>query len=217
MPDVGCSWRIKHPASGSFELPVLPLKNKPFLEEKDLIHQLKNGQESAFKSLVELYQDRVYNTVVSITHNTMDAEDICQEVFIEVYKSVYKFRGDAKVSTWIYRIASNKSLEFVRKNKTQKRFAYVKSLFGKEDELMHTSVDFIHPGLQLENKERAEVLFEAIDKLANNQRIAYTLHNLEGLSYQEIGEAMDLSKSSVESLLFRAKQNLRKLLEKFYK
>jgi RNA polymerase sigma factor (sigma-70 family) len=186
------------------------------LEEGKLIHQLQSGSESAFKSLVELYQDRVYNTVVAITHNTLEAEDLCQEVFIEVYQSVNKFRGDAKVSTWIYRIASNKSLEFLRKNKAQKRFAFVKSIFGKEDELEHTSVDFIHPGVQLENKERADVLFEAIGKLADNQRIAYTLHNMEGLSYQEIGEVMDLSKSSVESLLFRAKQNLRKLLEKFY-
>jgi RNA polymerase sigma factor (sigma-70 family) len=186
------------------------------LNERELIHQLKNGQESAFKSLVELYQDRVYNTVISITQNSMEAEDICQEVFIEVYQSVNKFRGDSKVSTWIYRIASNNSLEFLRKNKTQKRFAYVKSLFGKENELQHQSVDFIHPGVQMENKERASTLFSAINKLADNQRIAYTLHHIEGLSYQEICEVMNMSKSSVESLLFRAKQNLRKLLEKFY-
>lgn len=186
------------------------------MDERDLIHQLKNGQESAFRSLVELYQDRVFNTVISITQNSVEAEDICQEVFIEVYQSVAKFRGDAKVSTWIYRIASNKSLEFLRRNKAQKRFAFVKSLFGKDDELQHQSVDFEHPGVQMENKERASALFEAIDKLADNQRIAYTLHNIEGLSYQEICDVMDLSKSSVESLLFRAKQNLRKLLEKFY-
>jgi RNA polymerase sigma factor (sigma-70 family) len=186
------------------------------LNERDLIEQLKNGQESAFKSLVGMYQDRVYSTVLSITQNSMEAEDICQEVFMEVYQSVAKFRGDAKVSTWIYRIASNKSLEFLRRNKAQKRFAFVKSLFGKDDELQHQSVDFEHPGVQMENKERASALFAAIGKLADNQRIAYTLHNMEGLSYQEICDAMDLSKSSVESLLFRAKQNLRKLLEKFY-
>lgn len=187
------------------------------MNEKDIILQLQNGQEAAFRHIVELYQDRVYNTVVSITHNTIEVEDICQEVFMEVYQSVGKFRGDAKISTWIYRVASNKSLEFLRKNKTQKRFAFVKSIFGIDNEIQHQSVNFKHPGVQLEDQERADKLFEAIGKLPDNQRVAYTLHNIEGLSYQDICETMQLSKSSVESLLFRAKQNLKKLLEHFYK
>ncbi|WP_341227055.1 RNA polymerase sigma factor [uncultured Arcticibacterium sp.] len=186
------------------------------MNEKDIILQLQNGQEAAFRHVVELYQDRVYNTVVSITHNTAEAEDICQEVFIEVYKSVAKFRGDSKLSTWIYRIASNKSLEFLRKNKTQKRFAFVKSIFGVDNQMQHQPTDFQHPGILLEDKERASKLFKAIGKLPDNQRVAYTLHNIEGLSYQDICDTMELSKSSVESLLFRAKQNLKKLLEKFY-
>lgn len=186
------------------------------MNERELIQALQNGSESAFKSLVELYQNRVYNTVLSITQNRLEAEDICQEVFMEVYSSVGNFRGEAKVSTWVYRIASNKSLEFLRKNKAQKRFAYVRSLFGKNDEIEVQPSHFEHPGVQLENKERAVVLFRAIEKLPDNQRIAYSLHHLEGLSYQEITEVMNLSKSSVESLLFRAKQNLRKLLKEFY-
>jgi RNA polymerase sigma factor (sigma-70 family) len=187
------------------------------LNEKDLLEELKAGKESAFKELVELYKDRVFNTVMSITQNQAEAEDLSQEVFIEVYQSVHKFRGDSKVSTWIYRIATNKSLEFIRQSKALKRFAYVKSLYGQNDELIHQPSDFEHPGVVLENKERAKKLFEAIGKLPDNQRVAYSLHNLEGLSYQQICEVMDLSKSSVESLLFRAKQNLKKYLEKFYK
>jgi RNA polymerase sigma-70 factor (ECF subfamily) len=186
------------------------------LTETELILAIKDGQETAFKELVELYQHRVYNTVLGIIQNRLEAEDICQEVFMEVYAGAGSFRGDAKVSTWIYRIASNKSLEFLRKNKAQKRFAFVRSLFGKNDELEVQPSHFEHPGVQLENKERAAVLFGAIEKLADNQRVAYSLHHLEGLSYQEIMEVMDLSKSSVESLLFRAKQNLRKLLKEFY-
>ncbi|KPM47045.1 RNA polymerase sigma factor [Jiulongibacter sediminis] len=186
------------------------------MTERELILAIKNGQETAFRELVEMYQHRVYNTVLGIIQNRLEAEDICQEVFMEVYAGAKSFRGDSKVSTWIYRIASNKSLEFLRKNKAQKRFAFVRSLFGKNDELEVQPSHFEHPGVQLENKERAAVLFGAIEKLADNQRVAYSLHHLEGLSYQEITEVMDLSKSSVESLLFRAKQNLRKLLKEFY-
>lgn len=201
-----------------FRLPGLPTGRKlsNLLDERELILQLKNGNESAFRQLVELFQHRVYNTVLSIIQSQEDAEDLCQEVFIEVYRSVHLFKGEAKVSTWMYRIASNKALEFLRKKKTQKRFAFVRSLFVQNDEPEIQPGHFDHPGVQLENKERGRVLFAAIDKLPDNQRVAYVLCNLEGLSYQEICESMELSKSSVESLLFRAKQNLRKLLKDFY-
>lgn len=166
--------------------------------------------------MVETYQVRVYNTVLSLIQNNEEAEDIAQEVFIEVYRSVENFREDSSLSTWIYRIATTKSLEEIRKKKTQKRFAFLTSLFGKNDELIHQSTDFEHPGVVAENKELSLNLFSAINKLSDNQRIAYTLVNVEGLSYVETAEAMDITKSSVESLIFRAKGNLKKLLKTYY-
>lgn len=187
------------------------------MEEKDLLIQLKARNESAFKYLVEQYQCRVYNTVLSITQQHTEAEDLAQEVFIEVYQSIEKFKGEAKLSTWIYRIATNKSLELIRRQKTVKRFSFITSLFGKNDELLHQGKDFEHPGVQLEQKEDAKRLFAAIEILPENQKVAYTLHNVEGLSYDQITEVMQMTKSSVESLLFRAKQNLRKELENYYK
>ncbi|MCR9064631.1 MAG: RNA polymerase sigma factor [Cytophagales bacterium] len=187
------------------------------MDQKTLITQLKQGDETAFRQLVEQYQSLVFNTILSMVQNAQDADDLSQEVFIEVYRSIASFREDAKISTWLYRIASNKSLEYIRKKKTKKRFAFVKSLFTSDDEPDIQPSDFVHPGVELENKERAEVLFRAIAKLSDNQRLAYTLHNIEDLSYKEIAEVMQVSLSSVESLLFRAKQNLRKLLEEFYK
>jgi RNA polymerase sigma-70 factor (ECF subfamily) len=90
------------------------------------------------------------------------------------------------------------------------------SLFGENEEVIHHPADFVHPGVVLENKERSTILFKAISKLADNQKIAFTLHHVEGLSYQEITEVMQLSLSSVESLLFRAKSNLRTLLKEYY-
>lgn len=186
------------------------------MEEKILITSLKSRNEAAFRQLVEIYQVRVYNTVLSLIQHNEEAEDIAQEVFIEVYRSVENFREDSTLSTWIYRIATTKSLEAIRKKKTQKRFAFLTSLFGKNDELLYQSPDFEHPGVVAENKELSKTLFAAIKKLPDDQRIAYTLVNVEGLSYVETAEAMDITKSSVESLIFRAKGNLKKLLKTYY-
>ncbi|MFB0908098.1 MAG: RNA polymerase sigma factor, partial [Spirosomataceae bacterium] len=170
------------------------------MKEHSLITNLKSRSEAAFKQLVETYQVRVYNTVLSLVQHNEEAEDIAQEVFIEVYRSIDKFREDSSLGTWVYRIATTKSLEAIRKKKAQKRFAFISSLFGKNDEMIHQPTDFEHPGVVAENKELAQNLFVAIGKLPNNQRIAYTLVNVEGLSYVETAEAMDITKSSVESL-----------------
>jgi RNA polymerase sigma-70 factor (ECF subfamily) len=186
------------------------------LEEETLVINLKNRDEAAFRQLVETYQVRVYNAVLSLVQHNEEAEDIAQEVFIEVYRSIEKFREDSTLSTWIYRIATTKSLETIRKKKTQKRFAFITSLLGKNDELIHQPADFEHPGVVAENKELAQNLFVAIKELPDNQRIAYTLVNVEGLSYQETAEAMNITKSSVESLIFRSKGNLKKSLKTYY-
>ena len=187
------------------------------MEEQELVAALQNRQETAFKYLVEKFQNKVYNTVLSIIQNDMEAEDISQEVFIEVYESINKFKGESKISTWIYRISTTKALEAYRKKKTQKRFAFLTSLFGGEDdEIIHHPVEFEHPGVVMENKERAGILFAAIAQLPENQKVAFTLCNIEGLSYQEITEVMQISLSSVESLIFRAKTNLRKSLGNYY-
>jgi RNA polymerase sigma-70 factor (ECF subfamily) len=186
------------------------------LEEHSLVTNLKNRNETAFRHLVDTYQTRVYNTVLSLIQHNEEAEDIAQEVFMEVFRSIDKFRGDSSLSTWVYRIATTKSLEFIRKKRTQKRFAFISSLFGKNDELIHQPADFEHPGVVAENKELSQILFKAIGKLVDNQRTAYTLVNVEGLSYQQTAEVMEVSKSSVESLIFRAKGNLKGLLKTYY-
>lgn len=187
------------------------------MEEKQLLQGLQSRQASAFKYLVDSYQTKVYNTVLAIVQNSEEAEDVAQEVFMEVYESVEKFRGDSKLSSWVYRIATTKALEAYRKRKTQKRWGgFLSSLFGENNEVVHDPADFVHPGVLLENKERSTILFKAINKLADNQKIAFTLHHVEGLSYQEITEVMRLSLSSVESLLFRAKTNLKALLKDYY-
>jgi len=186
------------------------------LNELELIERLKKGDDAAFKIIVEAWQDMVYNTSLGIVQNPEDAEDVAQEVFVQVYESVGQFKGDSKVSTWIYRIAVTKSLDHLRKKKRKKRFAFLQSLFGVNEEEVRHEPDFHHPGVTLENKENAAVLFQAIEKLPDNQKIAFTLHKLEGLSYQEVAEVMESTVSSVESLMHRAKGNLKKYLTEYY-
>jgi len=187
-----------------------------FLNELELIQQLREGDELAFKTLVTTYQDMVYNTALGVVQNSEDAEDVAQEVFIQVYRSIDQFKGDARLSTWIYRITTTKALDHIRSRRRKKRFAFITSLFGPNDELVHEPVDFQHPGVALDRKEQAALLFKMIEQLPENQKVAFTLHKTEELSYQEIADVMKLSVSAVESLLFRARQNLRKLLEKHY-
>jgi RNA polymerase sigma factor (sigma-70 family) len=186
------------------------------MEEK-LIAQLKEGNLKAYKELVSQVSGRIYNTALGLLQNKEDAEDITQEVFVEIYQSVSRFNERSSLSTWIYRITVTKSLELIRSRNRKKRSGVLFSLFDRENHLAVTSTSpFYHPGVKLENKERAAILFQAIEKLPLNQRIAFTLHKLENLSYAELAEIMGVSLSSVESLMFRAKQNLRKLLGNYY-
>ncbi len=184
------------------------------MNEQDLIQGLRNGDELAFKYLVLTYQDRVYNTAISIVQNVGDAEDVSQEVFIQVYRSIHHFKGESKLSTWLYRIATTRSLDLLRSRKSKKRFGFIQRLFGDGNEPLFELPDFNHPGILLEKKENAARLFRAIAQLPENQKIAFTLHKLENLSYQEISQVMGTSVPAVESLMHRAKQNLRKILEK---
>jgi RNA polymerase sigma factor (sigma-70 family) len=195
---------------------VAPSKTNAFLPltEQELIQGLRNGDERAFKFLVDANQDRVFNTAIGIVQNAEDAEDVAQEVFIQVFRSIHSFKGESKLSTWIYRITTTRALDLLRSRKSKKRFGFLQRLLGDSNEPLHEIPDFYHPGVAMDQKENAARLFKAINKLPENQKTAFTLHKLEDLSYQEISEVMQTSVAAVESLMHRAKQNLRKMLEK---
>ena len=184
--------------------------------QPEMIVQLQQGDESAFKKLVDEWQAMVYNTAISIVQNEADADDITQEVFIQVYQSVSSFKGESKFSTWLYRITISKALDHEKRKKRKKRFGFVQSLFGNDGEEQLHMVEFNHPGVQLEKKEKASELFSALNKIPDKQRIAFTLHKLEGQSYQEVADIMNTTLYAVESLMGRAKINLRKELNTYY-
>nr|WP_319271947.1 sigma-70 family RNA polymerase sigma factor [uncultured Draconibacterium sp.] len=189
------------------------------MSDTEIIEQLKQGNQLAFKKLVDTHQKLVVNTCYGLVQNREDAEDVAQEVFVEVYRNIEKFRSDSKLSTWLYRIAVNRSLNHIRDNKKHRWFQGFddEEAAANKDLLRAKTADSDEPEYDLENKQRALILKEAINSLPKNQKVAFTLSKYEELSYHEIAEVMDLSVSSVESLLFRAKKGLQKKLYKCYK
>ena len=169
-------------------MPDSAVKYVPRSDETDLVARLKQGDESAFRLIVETRKDLVYNTALGLLQNAGDAEDITQEVFIKVYESVHQFKGESAFSTWLYRIAVTKSLEMIRNRKRKKRFAFITGLFGESNELRHDPPDFVHPGVQLDNREKASVLFKAIEKLPENQRKRFL--EAQRISNQQNGQKL---------------------------
>ncbi|MEM8509466.1 MAG: RNA polymerase sigma factor [Bacteroidota bacterium] len=189
------------------------------MEEHQFLSDLKAQKREAYALLLDQYEQVVFNTCLSFVPNIEDAEDIAQEVFVEIYTSISKFKGNAKLSTWIYRITVNKCLEFIRKRNTKKRFGFMQSLSGTGMPIDKTSyfTEFNHPGIQMEQKEQRATLFAAINQLPEAQKVVFTLHKIDGLSYKEVSTITGKSIPSVESLLFRARKNLKQVLTRYYK
>lgn len=186
------------------------------MRAEELISLIKDGDMVAFRQLYELFERRVYNTGLSYLQNVQEAEEVTQDVFMEVYHHAAGYKGSASVSTWIYRIVINKCIDKVRYKSRQKRFGITFSLFSKDGSVIAQPKDFVHPGVVAENREKSARLFAAIYQLADNQRIAFILKHIENLSQKEIADVMELGEKAVESLLQRAKANLRKTLGDMY-
>lgn len=186
------------------------------MTEQELIASLIKGDENAFKTVVDTYKNRVYNTVLPFLQNTDDAEDVTQEVFIKIYENISGFKQQAKLSTWIYRISITQATDFIRHKNRKKRGGFILSLFGNNQELLYEPADFIHPGVIAEHREQSVILFKAINKLPDNQKTAFLLQKTQDCSQQKIAEIMQISEGAVESLLSRAKANLKKLLFNYY-
>lgn len=155
----------------------------------------------------------MYNLALQYVQNIEDAEEITQDVFLSIYQSIDGFRADSKLSTWIYKITINKSIDLINKRKRKKRFAFLTSLFNLENnQLVHEPAHFNHPGVQLENKEALQKLFDLINQLPEKQKTALIFTKIEQKSQLETAEIMELSPKAVESLVQRAKVNLQKKL-----
>jgi RNA polymerase sigma-70 factor (ECF subfamily) len=191
----------------------------PETKDSQLLEGIRKKDRQAFRELVERYQTMVINTANGFTHNLQDAEDIAQEVFMEVYRSAGRFRGKSSFSTWIYRITVNRALNHVRDNRLKKYLTGMSSAFGATDGNVvgNPPVSDHKTDQALENEETKQAITKALDKLPKSQRIAFVLHKYEELSYKDIAGVMGTSLASIESLIHRARINLQKRLLKHYK
>lgn len=174
------------------------------MNEQELIQQLRQGEEPAFRYLVNSYRNRVYSSVLNILQDPGEAEDAAQETFIRVFESIGSFKGDSLLSTWIYRIAIRKALERIRKRKSRNRLHSIMPWWMPEEK-KSAQAHYLNPGITAENKEKAKALFSAIAALPDNQRIAFNLIRVQGMAYNEACDIMQVSVKAMESLVSRAK------------
>lgn len=186
------------------------------MNEQELIQQLRQGNEPAFRWLVETYRNRVYSTVLNILQDDKEAEDTTQDTFIQVFKSVNSFKEKAALSTWIYSIAVRKALDKIRRRKTRQKLQQLLP-WWMPAEINSYNESFHHPGILAENKEKAAVLFKAIQSLPEKQQLAFTLIKVQGMNYEDACSILQQNVKAVESLVSRAKVNLQKQLEGYYK
>jgi RNA polymerase sigma-70 factor (ECF subfamily) len=183
------------------------------MTDQELITGIVNHDKPVIQFLVNKYHKQVITTAFHFVHDMDDAEDLAQDVCIEILESIGKFKRSSSLSTWIYRVTVNKSLNFVRKNKRKQLVKQFETFFHKADGNSGTIIsEPSAPDNSYDNNERKRILDTAINSLPENQKTAFILSKYEELSYKEITEIMNLSLASVESLLQRARQNLQKKL-----
>jgi RNA polymerase sigma-70 factor, ECF subfamily len=180
------------------------------MDEYTLIKNILKGNPSDFERLIKLYQPNVFRTAMGLLHNKEDAEEITQDVFLKIYDSLISFNHKASLSTWIYRITINTSLNFLKKKKRSSLFVGLTALWGfaskeKQSEILMT------------DKEEKEAIRKAMNELPEKQRLAFVLTKYEELSQRQVAEILEISEGAVEQLVIRARNNLKKRLEKIVK
>ncbi|MBD3345851.1 MAG: sigma-70 family RNA polymerase sigma factor [Chitinivibrionales bacterium] len=188
------------------------------MNDDELLQKLHDGDRSAFAALVREYQSMVVKTCYRILGTREEAEDAAQDVFVRLLKKAGDFRGDSKISTWLYKIAVNTSLNHLRKRKWVS-FLDIFSLSDKEPgktAYVPPASNNDRPDHRMDRKDERRMLNEALGKIPAKQRIAFVLSKYDNFSYEEIADIMKTSLSSVESLIHRAKVNLQKKLVSYY-
>ena len=187
------------------------------MSDKELLERVILGDRKSFTALYDKFYPQVFKTAFGYLNNNFDADEIVQDVFIEVHRSAKKFNHKSGLSTWIYRITVNKSLDKLRFQKSAKRFSFFSAiLFNEDNRLTENMADTSNHGLDADNKELEKIIRKAMDTLPETQRTAFVLTQVEDLSGKEAAEIMKTTGKAVESLIQRAKANLRKELGKIY-
>jgi RNA polymerase sigma-70 factor (ECF subfamily) len=190
----------------------------PEVAEKVLVENARRGDMGAYDALIRRYQERIYATVYHMTSNHEDANDLTQEAFIKAFQALKSFKGGSSFYTWIYRIAVNKTINFLKQRKNHAAMSLNDLDFNAEhDPDLVALISDNTPRRDLGLTELAEKLNGAMQKLSEHHRLVVTLHDVQGLSHEEIAKIMDCNVGTVRSRLFYARQQLQAYLSDYLK
>jgi len=184
--------------------------------EKRLIARVKKGESLAFREFVEQYQSRVYRTVISMISNREDAKDITQEVFLKAFDAMESFRGGCSINTWLYRIAVNLCIDQMRSQGSKPVMSCIDTIIEKETEDSKVDSYMVSPENPLGNAiwvETIKSVSAALEELSPEHKAIIILREVDGLSYDEIAETLEIGMGTVMSRLHYARSQLRKRLE----
>ena len=188
------------------------------IDESTLVKRSQRGDLSAYDELVRRYQERVYATVYHMTSNHEDASDLVQEAFIKAHRALGTFKGESSFFTWVYRIAINKTINFLKQRKRRSQMSLDDLDFNPEhDPDLVALVSEKTPRRDLNLCELQEKLNDAMQKLSHIHRLVVTLHDIQGLSHDEISKIMDCNTGTVRSRLFYARQQMQAYLSDYLK
>jgi RNA polymerase sigma-70 factor (ECF subfamily) len=177
------------------------------VNERELVERCRSGDEGAFQELIERYKDLVFALIARTVQDRSRAEDLAQEVFLRIHRGLPYFRGEARLSTWIYRIVANVCVQ------EQTRPLARTPTLSLDDEKTSARVTPAAADRQFGDLELRDRLEKAIARLPSNYRLLIAAHYLDGVQYEDLAEALDLPLGTVKTQLYRAKQQLRRLLE----
>jgi RNA polymerase sigma-70 factor (ECF subfamily) len=179
-----------------------------------LVDAVRAGDATAYRGLVEKYQGRVYNVIYGLVRNREDAQELTQETFVKAYRNLHGFRSDSRFYTWVYRIAMNLAIDFTRRRKRAPISGTDEDIGVRDSRGEIADVHHIDsPRKALERKQLHRAIMDALDQLPEQQKQVILLREIEGLSYREIAEVLDLVEGTVMSRLFYARKKLQKVLE----
>ena len=188
------------------------------VEEMELVKRARKGDLAAYDDLVRRYQERIYATVYHMTSNHEDANDLAQEAFIKAFQALKSFKGGSSFYTWVYRIAVNKTINFLKQRKNRSQMSLDDLDFNAEhDPDLVALISDKTPRREVALAELQEKLNAAMQKLSEPHRLAVTLHDVQGLSHEEIAKIMECNVGTVRSRLFYARQQLQAILSDYLK
>jgi RNA polymerase sigma-70 factor (ECF subfamily) len=188
------------------------------VEEVELVKRARKGDLTAYDDLVRRYQERIYATIYHMTSNHEDANDLAQEAFIKGFQALRSFKGGSSFYTWVYRIAVNKTINFLKQRKNKAHLSLDDlDLNAEHDPDLVALISDKNPRREISLAELQEKLNAAMQKLSEPHRLVVALHDVQGLSHEEIAKIMDCNIGTVRSRLFYARQQLQAYLSDYLK